>query len=274
MAIDLNTIPQPRRGKLIELGKQFGSQDTLNQANKTLDAYTKHATALHTAGFGPKHAKELTDARDGLLAAGVGRESAKTKKKALSKGYVEAMNTALSARLIARAVLSGTQEDLEGSAEEAQLRAEREARATLERTSAAPDQAEPLAQQLAQLQSTLQLASVETAAADHGGAEAMTKLQGAIAALRKADQEDVGVRGTPTETELLDLLDGIIVQLVRRARRAAQAVARATGNFALLKEFRLDKLYGARGGNGPDDDEDEGPVGIVMKPGAETKKAE
>jgi hypothetical protein len=52
MTINLDTILQPRRGKLIKLGEQFGSQDTLDQANQTLGAYAKHAKTLQAAGFG------------------------------------------------------------------------------------------------------------------------------------------------------------------------------------------------------------------------------
>jgi len=257
MALDLDKIPQPLRGKLIKLGEQFGSQDTLDQANQTLAAHKKHAEALKGSGFAAKHAKELEDARDGLVNAGVGRETAKGKKKATGKAYVDAMNQALAARLNARAVLAGVQEDLEGSTGAAAAAAERAVVAALSQTRVAADKAEPLAQQLVQIRDLLQDKVVAAEAAEQGGPEAIAALEGAIAALRKADQEDVGGRGTPVETETLDLLDGVIVQRVRRARRAAVAAAKRLGNPALVEAFKLVKLYRSRAGGAPGEETEE-----------------
>jgi hypothetical protein len=251
MKIDLDKIPQPLRGKLIKLGEQFSSQDTLDQANQTLSAYKTNADALKGSGFAPQHAKELEAARDGLVEAGVGRQEARGRKKVTGKAYVDAMNGAQSARVNARAVLMGVKEDLEGSADAGAPAVERDVEAVLKQTRVAPDKAEPLAQQLAQLAGALKNKEIAAAATDQGGPEALAAAEGAIAALRKADQEDVGGRGTPVETETLDLLDGIIVRHVRRARRAAEAAARRLGNPALVEAFRLDKLYRSRAGGPP-----------------------
>ena len=81
MPFDITTMSQVRRVKLIALGEEFGSQDTLAQANQTLGAYQKHAATLKSYGFTAAHATELEGARDGLSNAGIGRESAKGKKK-------------------------------------------------------------------------------------------------------------------------------------------------------------------------------------------------
>jgi hypothetical protein len=248
MTIDLEKIPKTRRLKLIQVGEQFGSQDTLDQANQTLDAYEKYAPLLKISGFGAKHAAELTDARDGLVTAGVGREAAKGKKKITGEAYVAAYSQATTARLHARAVLAGVKEDLEASEEAEAAEAARIASAALRQTRAAAKKAEPLVQQLALLVGGLKNETVAKEAADQGGPEALTALEASIAALRKADQEDVGVRGTPVETEKLDLLDGIIVQQVRRARRAALAASKRLGNPALVEAFKLDKLYRSKGG--------------------------
>jgi hypothetical protein len=261
MTIDLDKIPTARRLRLIRLGEQFGSQDTLDQANQTLAAYKEHAVALKPSGFADKHAKELDGARDGLVDAGVGREAAKGKKKVTGEAYVDAMNQATTARINARAVLEGVREDLEGQDGAGAAEAERIASAVLRQTRSAPKKAEPMAQQLAQILDALKNKDVAAEAAAQGGPESVGALEGAIAALRKADQEDVGGRGTPVETEKLDLLDGIIVQHARRARRAAVAAARL-GNPALVEAFRLDKLYRSKGGAPPvEETEDEGAGG-------------
>jgi hypothetical protein len=252
MAIDPKSIPQALRKKLIQLGEQYGSQDTLDQANQTLGAYARHGQAL--PGFSAKDAKRLEEARDGLVEAGVGRDAAKGAKKVTGKAYADAIHLAQSARLSARAVLASAQEDLEeDSAPEAQ-EAARRASAALALTRLASSKAEPLAKQLTLLVATLKDPPL-TAVAE-GAAQAITALEAATSALRQADQSDVARRGTPAETETLDLLDGIIVRLTRRARRAAGAVARQAGNPALAQAFQLDKLYRSKGGAPPPADDD------------------
>jgi hypothetical protein len=62
--------------------------------------------------------------------------------------------------------------------------------------------------------------------------------------LREASQTTAAPRGTPQETEQLDLLDGIILSLVRSAREAADAASKALGEPALVAEFELTELYG------------------------------
>ncbi|MDI1444181.1 hypothetical protein [Polyangium sp. 6x1] len=257
MTIDLDKIPKARRLKLIALGEQFGSQDTLDQANQTLAAYEKHGAQVKTSGFGSKHASGLADARDGLLSAGVGREAAKGKKKVTGEAYVKAYSQATTARLSARAVLAGVKEDLEASEEPAIAEALATVTAALRQTRSAAKKAEPLAQQLALLVDTLKHLEVAAVAAEQGGPEALSDLQASIPTLRKADQEDVGVRGTPVETETLDLLDGIIVELVRRARRAALAASKRLGNPAMAEAFKLDKLYRSKGAAAVEDEGNE-----------------
>ncbi|MFO0681580.1 MAG: hypothetical protein U0234_06000 [Sandaracinus sp.] len=50
-------------------------------------------------------------------------------------------------------------------------------------------------------------------------------------------------RGTPEESASLDLLDGIVVEIVRAAARAAKA----TGDTAIIDAYALTDLY-PRGG--------------------------
>jgi hypothetical protein len=255
MSLDLDKMPQAERRNCIKLGEQFGSQDTLDQANQTLKACGTHAATIAKFGFTAKQAKRLEEARDGLVEAGVGRDAAKGSKKVNSQAYKAAMNQGLTARITARTVLQAVAEDLAGSDDAAAVNALHNARAALMQTPVAPADADPLANQLTTLVSALKQKDVAGAAADQGGPEAAAEAEAAIAALRKADQEAVGVRGTPVETAQLDLLDGIIVQLVRRARRAAVAAGKQFGNPALAEAFKLDKLYRSRAGGPPQDDE-------------------
>ncbi len=260
MSTDLSKINAVKREQFIRLGVQFGSQDTLNQANQTIDAAKSHADILKLYGFGAKQIQDLVDARDGLQEHGVGREAAKGQKKVNGLAYVASMNAAETQRVIARTLLLGAMEDIEGSANPAEIAAEQRARSALVQTSVAAEKAEPLAHQLALLLDALKEPTLAALCSGMGGPEALAGVEAAIAGLRKADQEDVGVRGTPVETAALDTLDGIIVSLARRARRAAVAAAKTTGNAALVSAFRLDKLYKGRAA-APAPPEEEAPVG-------------
>jgi hypothetical protein len=81
VALDLEAFPAAVRATQIRLGEQFGSQDTLDQANQTLTGYAAYGAALAGAGFVAPDAERLTEARDLLMDAGVGRETARGQKK-------------------------------------------------------------------------------------------------------------------------------------------------------------------------------------------------
>ena len=258
MAFDPDTLPAATKRSYIELGEQFGSEDTLAQANQTLNLRPRFAPLLAQHGFADIDWDRLSDARDLVIEAGVGREGAKGDKKTTSKAFVAAATAAQSARLSARSVLWGAHEALDESGDE---KSAQQVATVLAQTSATPDEPERLAAQLDGLRKALTVTEVATAAAKRGGPDSVARLQTAATALREADKADTRVRGTPEETARLDLLDGIIVRLVRRARKAAIAAGKATGNAAVGKEFRLDKLYRGRGGKAAAEVSDEGDEG-------------
>lgn len=246
MSTDLSKINPTQRQKLIYLGQQFSSQDTLDQANQTLGACAAHANIIKAFGFGPKQIKDLEDARDSLQECGIGREAARGLKKANGLAYIQAMNKGESVRAWARTLLIHAADELTGTEVAEELQASKSVTSALAQSRVAGEKAEPLAQQLALLLDALKDPVIAAICADIGGPEAVSAAESAIQGLRTADHEDVGGRGTPAETATLDLLDGIIVNLVRKARRAAVAAAKETGNPGLVGAFRLDKLYNHR----------------------------
>lgn len=74
-----------------------------------------------------------------------------------------------------------------------------------------------------------------------------TLLTNRIDALNVARAAKPRPHGTPAETELLDSIDGLIVELCRLARKAGRALARETSQPAIAKEFELDALYRSTG---------------------------
>ena len=94
---------------------------------------------------------------------------------------------------------------------------------------------------------TLGLDGVKAEASKRGADQAIIDLKAGAEALRSADVEGAVPAGTPAETQLLDHLDGIIVGLVRRARKAGRSAADRLGDPAIATAFELSKLYGPSG---------------------------
>jgi hypothetical protein len=244
MPLDLSKIPPAARKALIQSGKRFGSGDTLSQANKTLNALETHLPKLEDHGFGPDDEDELKSARDALIAAGVSREDKRVDKKTTNRAYVDAVRGAQQVRLRARSVLKAARRVLGQSAGDAAQEAARAIDVVLGKGAVAGEDAEKLAVQLDQLRAAIEDSAVKPVVAGRGGPKAAADLKACAEALREASQTTAAPRGTPEETEQLDLLDGIILSLVRSAREAADAASKALGQPALVASFELTELYG------------------------------
>ena len=118
MSFDPATLPPAVKAALIKIGEGFGSTDTLDQANQTLEALKTHGALVAQHGFGATDGQRLTDVRDLLIAGGVGRTGAVGAKKTASAGYAKALSGAEAARITARAVAEGAQSDLEEGGDE------------------------------------------------------------------------------------------------------------------------------------------------------------
>lgn len=255
MGLDLTAISPEARAIYIKDGARFGSEDTLEQANLTLNAYTLHGTKINDYGFGSSDATELQDARDALITAGVGREAKRTNKKIDTAALSAAMHDAQGTRLRARSVLHAARRGLlwTGKTEFVQ-----KIDVLLERDSLAAEDAEGLAKQLDALNDLLNDSTIADAAKNRGGPKAVVDLGKHALALRDAAKAKAEPRGTPVETEHLDLIDGIIVSLARMAREAAEAAARELAEPAMATAFELSGLYKRR----PKKEDDDGaPVG-------------
>jgi hypothetical protein len=104
--------------------------------------------------------------------------------------------------------------------------------------------------------------TVAAEAGGRGGDKAVADLTARAAAVRAAAEGLSAPRGTPQETEKLDLLDGIIVELARAASEAAKAASKELGEPAMATAFELRELYGAKrsraGGAGEEGDAEAG----------------
>jgi hypothetical protein len=242
MALNLEAMLGEVRKEHVNQGRAFGSPDTLAQAEATLEGCALHGALLAEHGFGPEDVEDLTEARDLLIAAGVERETKRTGNKTTTKAFLAAMKKGKWERRRGRTVLSRSATKLRQNGTQAGLDAAKSVAALLERTARSGASAEKLATQLDQLGAELAKAPVAAVAATRGGPRAIEELAKAATELRRPGLK-TATKGTVAETEYLDLLDGIIVSLVRDAREAARSAAGEHGRPALAKAFELTKLY-------------------------------
>jgi hypothetical protein len=94
-----------------------------------------------------------------------------------------------------------------------------------------------LGNQLALMQQTLASEAIAGAARERGGPGGAAVLGSVIEDLRAMPPK--ARRGTPQETERLDIFDGMVVELCRAAYKAARLAARAAGTPALSAPFEL-----------------------------------
>jgi hypothetical protein len=255
MPFDRSTIAPAEQLRLIAIGREFGSSDVRDQANLTLKALETYGPLLAEHGFTLADAKELRNARDAHVQIDLAREQARKDRKVRNAATLEAIKAGKKVRRTARASLLGARRRLAvaGDAEAA-----REIDGILAHTQRSGADADALAIQLDQLATVLTIEAVRDALPNAAALE--SSLATHAAAIRAAAAASASQRGTKTETELLDLLDGYIVDLVRAARHAARAAAEATGNPAVSDAFELTALYRSTGRRRKDSEPPSPPV--------------
>lgn len=242
MALDLSLITKSDKDGYIREGVKWPSSWTLAQGHKTLNALEKHGTTLAAYGF---HADDWSDLREavGLLEqAGVTRDGARTDKKADRIGLLNAERAAKSSRKQARSVMATAVGRMKRRGIVGPLR--ESAESALASTKRAED-GETVGAHLATLAGELGRSEMTTFA----GAVATEKAGAATAAVNALRDKSAATKvphGTPEESAAIDLLDGIVVELVR----AAAAAAKATGDKGIGAAFALSELYPKGGGGG------------------------
>jgi hypothetical protein len=241
MSLDLSGLSGDTRAALSHLGRQFGSEDVISQADQCVKGLETHQPALSAQGFTVKDGARLIEARDMLQSQLSGRAGVQAQKKGLTKVQRKLVRGSQTARTQARSVAMGVEEDLRLSGE-----ADAECVAlgvALEQTRLQEKEPRALADQLEHLSGALGAERIAELVRERGGDDLSGSLMEKVEALRAISEDRAITRGTPEETEAIDVLDGLVVSLLRRARRAAVAAARATGNRAVLPAFTLNLLY-------------------------------
>ncbi len=243
MGLDLDAFSKEAKARYIETGRQFSSEQTLKQANRTFKALAKHGEALKPFGFIPRDGERLKDALDMLKGIVDARHGTRTSKKGATRDAQKIITEGLRTREQVRAALNGAEQDLldQGATE-----AHTALQVALESTSQGTDVIRPLAVQLKTLAGAVGLEAVKPLVIERVGEPFIEALQARIGELDAlASERDALSPGTPEVTERLDLLDGIIVSIARRARTCAESASKALSEPSILTAFALDKLYKA-----------------------------
>lgn len=257
MSLDLSSIPPEARLDFIRIGRRWNSESTLAQANDTLNALGTFGALLADQGFSAEDALRLAAARNALEKKL--RDAAKSgvvPRKVTSRAYLDAMHEGKRVRNLARTILVSV-EDLfakrRGAAAES---VRRQLSIVLGQTQSAGADDGALLQQLELLQEALRDPVIGVEAVSRGGLFALREIERAIVKLRAVAEPTLTVSQELSEADERDLLDGLIVHLVRAARRAARIAANWTNNPELAKAFELNRLYA----------NDENPLGLFKEP--------
>lgn len=242
MTFDPKTISPEAKSAFIALGRTFGSEDTLAQAQLTQNAYTHHGPALADHGYSADDAAELVDYTNALLSATADRHSARAGKQMHGSVYVDTVQTGRNLRTRAISVARSTKTALLKVGGEGEKAAAGSIQSVLHLCAELPGDGDALASQLEQFVPLFKNATIAAAAQNRGGPPLIQEIEAAVPALRAAAVASSTPRGTPSQTELLDLLDGLIVENCRAARRAARSASRELGEDAIAKTFELTAL--------------------------------
>jgi hypothetical protein len=245
MSFEPTSIPLDVRVRFVSIGCQYGSAATLSQAEETIVAAREHERVLGEHGFTRDDCERLVVARDALVELRDQGEPPSGPRKQTSRAFVRALREGKTVRQRARSILHIIAQRLSYSGDPVQAEAARVVHATLDQTESSRGDAVRLAAQLDQLRAVLTMARVERAVADRGGPEAARLCAAAAERLREAAEDRAGAVSRRDMGDATDVIDGMIVELVRDARRAARSAARTLQQPSLAAAFELMKLHGA-----------------------------
>lgn len=236
-------VPADVRTEMIELGRHYGSDDTLALGQSMLLHLNEWAEKLADYGLSLEDSQGIRDCVQRLKDLGVGRDAADSDRKQTSVDWRDAHKRGKKVRIQARNILVASERAVRrskaGDSEEVRaliLKA-------LDSSHLYGVDAETLLRQLRALHVCLATEAVSAVAKPRGGDRVSAELTAAISDLESTNATHPGKPGTPVQTEEIDLIDGFLVDLGRTARRAARDCSNNEGLEALTKLFTLDALY-------------------------------
>lgn len=231
----VNQYPAALLAAWQDTGRHFGSGATRAQVDRTANAHTRHRNEVEQFGFDNEQFELLVWCGEAIDAVMRGRWVVQVEGKVTNKAKQAAKKPAKAERFALRSILESRAQKLRQAGGEENDRLALQIESALTTTVTAGEDGPKLAGQVELLATTLEAVG--------GAAERVAAARAVAARVRAAESKAAVAPGTPAETQLLDILDGMVVELVRLARRAARASARASGNAALEKAYELAELY-------------------------------
>lgn len=241
MSLVILELPADVRAKLALDGRKFGSPDVLKQIDQAVKGFDMFLVSLSPHGFVAKDVALLKEVQRQLEEKLSGRVDVQLEKKGMTLDERALVGVGKMARSSARSVVTNALAELQltGAAQALQT----PLIVVLKDTRLTPKVSVDVADQLERLSKVLGAEALKEVVQERGGGDLAASLAEKAMALREMISARTQPLGTPEQTEALDVLDGLAVSLLRRARRAASAATRATGNRAITDAFKLTHLY-------------------------------
>jgi hypothetical protein len=269
MAWSIDALAPEAREHYLALGRRYTAHQVLQQANKAAGAHAKYAIELAEDGFGIEDGQHLTELRD-VLYAQVTVCSEASQARALSKKlHVDSRRSARQERRSARLLLDRALVKLRDSGDSQTALAVKTALEQTKRLRSAAD----LFTHLELLHGALTHPLVVPVIATRGGARTTRRLVEARDALLAATRENASHPEVRAGVEAREVIEGVLVSLVRSAAEAARLSSRRLALPSIASAFRLTYLAPWRTRRKPDAPEPDAPAPEPDAPAPEPSAA-
>ena len=238
MAWSIDMLAPEAREHYLVLGRRYTVHQVLEQVNKALAAHTMYWAELAEDGFGAEEGQLLAELC-GMLYAQVSVCSGASHARAVIKQtHVDARRSARQERRSVRLLLGVALVKLRDGGDTLTALTVKTA---LEQTKRLRSAAE-LFTHLQLLHGALTHPVVVPVIATRGGDKATRRLVAARDALTLATRENAGHPEVRAEVEVREVIEGVLVSLVRHASEAARVASRRLRLPAIAESFRLTHL--------------------------------
>jgi len=252
----LAALTPEARLEAIDVGSQFNKDEVLSQISVTQAAYARSGAELAQHGFNAEDATELGELGDAVRNATDERVGANLTTRAGRVAYRLLVTQAKGAVKNGISVLRNLAATVARKPDPANPTAAAQLTAALALAGPVGRSYARISDQLAVVLKAFNEVAIAKVGENRGGPEATAKLEQARRALDAGRPANLAANGTPAETQAQNLMEGLAVQYLRAARKAARAAADRLGDPALAKAYELQLLYtsdSARNG-GPSSD--------------------
>jgi hypothetical protein len=265
MAWSIHALAPEAREHYLELGRRYTAAQVLEQANKALTGYAMYAAELADDGFGAEDGQHLAELRDALYEQLFACDRTSIVRAVSKQAQVDARRSARQERRSARLLLDIAHVVLRNGGDTESANAVKVALGQTQRLRSPAH----LFDHLQALHRVLTLPAVVPVIASRGGERATRRLVEARDALLAATRENAGHPEVRAEAEAREVIEGVLVSLVRSAAEAARLATRRLGLPSIADAFRLTHLAPWRTRRKPAPQEPESPAPEPAAPAPE-----